>query len=418
MTRTIGWLMVISALLLACVPSTPAAPPPTRSADAATTATRPSASAVLFRDDFSDPGSGWDVAANEQGQIGYDGGSYRLRVAATEFSVWGNPGRSFGDVAIDVEAWRESGPENGELGVICRYADRQNFVYASVSPDGYYGIAERRAGELKMLTGGGRLARAAGVQPGSAVNRLRFICQGDRYTLIVNDAVIDSVTVFGFDTGDVGLLAGTFDTPGLVARFDDLVVSAPPSAEALSGQVLFSDDFSDSTGGWDVASTPNGSTGYGPGGYVIKVTTPNYQLWANPGRSFRDVSVEVTAALTSGPQPNELGVICRYRDADNFMYAAISTSGTYGLYEVKNAKSTLLNQSGRVASSDAIVRGAGANRLTFICRGEVYELRINGVTVETIEHAGFAEGDVGLIAGTFDRGGVEARFSEFVVTQP
>jgi len=180
--------------------------------------------------------------------------------------------------------------------------------------------------------------------------------------------------------------------------------------------VLFSDDFSDPTGGWDVTSTNNGSTGYQPGGYVIKVTAPNYQLWANPGRSFRDVNVEVTAALVSGPQPNELGVICRYRGADNFMYAAISTSGTYGLYEVKDAKSTLLNQSGRVASSDAIK--PGANRLTFSCRGETYELQINGVTAETIERAGFAEGDVGLIAGTFDRGGVEARFSDFVVKQP
>lgn len=417
MTRTIGWLMVIGALLVACVPSTPAAPPPTRSADAATTATRPPAGAVLFRDDFSDPGSGWDVAANEKGQIGYDGGSYRIRVDATEFSVWGNPGRSFGDVAVEVAARRESGPENGELGVICRYVDRQNFVYASLSPDGYYGIAQMRAGDLKMLTGGGRMARAVGLPP-TDVMHLRFICRGDRYTLIVNDVVIDAVTLAGFDAGDVGLLAGTFDRPGLVARFDDLVVSEPPAAEALSGQVLFSDDFSNPTGGWDVTSTNNGSTGYGPGGYVIKVTTPNYQLWANPGRSFRDVSVEVTAALASGPQPNELGVICRYRDADNFMYAAISTSGTYGLYEVKNAKSTLLNRSGRVASSEAIQRGAGANRLTFICRGEVYELRINGVTAETIEHAGFDEGDVGLIAGTFDRGGVEARFSDFVVTQP
>lgn len=415
MKRSIGGWLLIGALLSACVPAAPTALPPTRSADAATTATWLPTGALLFGDDFSDPASGWDVASTDQGQMGYADGSYRLRVAATEFSVWGNPGRSFSDVAIDVEAWRESGPENGELGVICRYVDRLNFVYASVSPDGYYGIAEMRAGELKMLTGGGRLARAAGVHPGSAVNRLRFICQGDRYTLIVNDAVIDSVTVFGFDTGDVGLLAGTFDTPGLVARFDNLTVREPPAANA----VLFTDDFSDPAGGWDVASTPNGSTGYGPGGYVINVTAPNYQLWANPGRSFNDVSVEVTAVLASGPQPNELGVICRYRDADNFMYAAISTSGTYGIYAVKNAQSTLLNKSGRVAPSDAIKPGAGANRLTFICRGETYELQINGVTAERVGRAGdTAAGDVGLIAGTFDRGGVEARFSEFVVKQP
>lgn len=380
-------------------------------------------SAVLFRDDFSDPKSGWDVGTSKDGAVGYDQGEYFITVKTTKYSLWANPGKDFGDVAVGVEGYRVDGPSENEMGVICRYRDVKNFVYATISSDGYYGVIERREGEPTILTGNGKLIKTDAIIQGDAINQFQLICAGDRFTLVVNGQPIDQVTITGFDRGDVGLLAGTFDVGDVTIHFDNFLVTTPievgpivPQTAAVAA--LYQDDFSDPKSGWDSSEGDSGLTDYGAGDYVIRVEKAKWQLWANPNQEFDDVSIEVDAEPTAGPGENEMGVICRYQDTSNFMYAAIGSDGYYGIFEIKDGKTTVLTGDGQLQPSNAIAQGRAVNHIRFVCNGVEFTLAINGQQVASISRNGWTGGDIGVLAGTFDRGGVEIHFDNFVVTAP
>jgi hypothetical protein len=149
---------------------------------------------------------------------------------------------------------------------------------------------------------------------------------------------------------------------------------------------------------------------------VIKVKPDTFWLWGNPYQAVDDVSVEVDAALASGAEDSDMGVICRYQaDNKNFMFAIITADGRYGIYEVKEGTDTLLTGDA-LRSSSAIKTGKVSNHIQFVCKGNEFTLNVNGQSIDSVTNTAFASGDVGLIAGTGDTGNNEVRYDNFVVT--
>jgi hypothetical protein len=68
--------------------------------------------------------------------------------------------------------------------------------------------------------------------------------------------------------------------------------------------------------------------------------------------------------------------------------------------------------------SPAIVPGILPNHLRFDCVGETLTAYVNSQQVAQVQDADHIEGDVGLLAGTFDGPGVEIIFDNFIVTNP
>jgi hypothetical protein len=62
---------------------------------------------------------------------------------------------------------------------------------------------------------------------GAVTNHIRFDCVGSTLTLYVNGFVVDQQTDTDYTTGNVGLLAGTFKTPGTDVLFDNFYVYKP-----------------------------------------------------------------------------------------------------------------------------------------------------------------------------------------------
>ncbi len=190
---------------------------------------------------------------------------------------------------------------------------------------------------------------------------------------------------------------------------------APPSG-AASG-ALFQDDFSNPNSGWDSVRADEGITDYEDGVYRIVVNTPNQDVWANPGKSFTDVHIEVEATKRGGPDDNDFGVICRYQDTDNFYFFIISSDGYYGIGKVQNGAQQLLGAE-NMEQSDAIYQGEASNRIAAECKGDQLTLWVNGTRLFSTQDADFTSGDVGLMAGTFDTPGTDIAFDNFIVTQP
>ncbi|MFZ6030716.1 MAG: hypothetical protein ACOYYS_23670 [Chloroflexota bacterium] len=186
-----------------------------------------SSDSVLFQDDFSSTGSGWDRIDNEDGITDYADGGYRIFVPTADTELWANPGLDFGDVRIEVDALRQAGPEDNDFGVICRYQDVDNFYYLLVTSDGYFGIFKVKDGEASLLGGSESMGTSSKINAGSETNHLRADCVGSTLTLYANGQKLDSQEDSDFATGDVGLIAGTYTEAGTDIWFDNFTVLVP-----------------------------------------------------------------------------------------------------------------------------------------------------------------------------------------------
>ncbi|TLN09546.1 DUF1080 domain-containing protein [bacterium] len=142
------------------------------------------------------------------------------------YYTWANPGKTFGDVRVEVDAWKADGPD-GDAAILCRYQDESNFYLLGITTDGYYGITKLKDGEDTLL-GSDVLESSSLIKTGAGeTNHLRVDCVGDHLTLYVNGQVLADVTDADFTNGDVGLAGGTYDVAGSDMRFDNFVVYRP-----------------------------------------------------------------------------------------------------------------------------------------------------------------------------------------------
>lgn len=181
---------------------------------------------VLFYDDYSDPASGWPKVTSDGGETTYEKGQYRITVNNANYDIWSTAGVSFNDVKIEVDATKQAGPESNRFGIQCRYTDPDNYYFAVISSDGYYGIGKVVDGSQVFLNETGMMVTDK-VYAGSTVNHIRLDCVGTRLSLYINGDYVDAVDDSDFTSGDVGLLVGTFEKKDAQISFDNFVVVSP-----------------------------------------------------------------------------------------------------------------------------------------------------------------------------------------------
>lgn len=186
----------------------------------------------------------------------------------------------------------------------------------------------------------------------------------------------------------------------------------------LPDNILFQDDFSDPTSGWDSVNLPEGITDYSDGVYRIFVNDINTDVWSNPGLKFTDARIEVDAVKVGGSDDNDLGVICRYVDLNNFYFFIISSDGYYGIGKVKDGSIELIGVDS-MQPSEEINQGSRTNHLRADCIGNKLSLYVNDNFLVQYEDADYPAGDVGLIAGTsIAAPGTDVHFDNFKVFKP
>jgi hypothetical protein len=188
-------------------------------------------------------------------------------------------------------------------------------------------------------------------------------------------------------------------------------------ANVPSGTVLFADDFSSPTTGWErIRYGEDGIMDYDSGGYRILVNALQANFWSTPHKDFSDVRLEVDAGKLAGPDENRIGLICR-SDGESYYFFIIGSDGYYGLGLYKDHEATLLGQSAMQSSTD-IQTGAAVNHLRLDCSGNSLTAYANGVLLAQAQDTTLQHGDVGLLAGTFSQAGVDVVFDNFVALKP
>ncbi|NIS79109.1 MAG: hypothetical protein GTO14_02540 [Anaerolineales bacterium] len=184
-----------------------------------------------------------------------------------------------------------------------------------------------------------------------------------------------------------------------------------------SGSVLFQDDFSRLTSGWDRYRDEVYDADYVGDAYRIAVFRPDTEVWSRPHLSLSNVRIEVITTKVSGPDDNLYGVICRYQDAGNFYFFVISSDGYAGIGMHKHGEETLLS-SDTMQPAHVIQRGNSNNLIRASCIDEELSLHVNDTLVASVQASTWNEGDVGLIVGTYSQPAVEIVFDNFSVQKP
>lgn len=180
---------------------------------------------ILFEDDFSSSGSGWDRYEDSEGLTDYSDGTYKIALYTNEMFYWANPYQNFTDVIIEVEAGKVSGGNDMQYGIICRHADIDNWYALVISADGYAAVRKRVQGnELDYIA---EWVQVPSINTGNATNNLRAECIGDRLALYVNGSLAIEATDSVISSGDAGLMAGTFEQSSTEVIFDNFVVINP-----------------------------------------------------------------------------------------------------------------------------------------------------------------------------------------------
>ena len=182
---------------------------------------------IFFKDGFSHPKSGWDRIQKEEYLADYADGVYRIKVNVLYADIWSSSGLSFENVIIEVDATKGGGPDDNSFGIFCRMDEEANgFYYFVISSDGYYGIG-KVAGERSLLLDAEAMQPSEFIRQGYAQNHIQAGCVGDYLSLAVNGIKIAETRDQDYHSGKVGLLAGSFETPGVDIYFDNFLVIKP-----------------------------------------------------------------------------------------------------------------------------------------------------------------------------------------------
>jgi len=113
-------------------------------------------------------------------------------------------------------------------------------------------------------------------------------------------------------------------------------------------------------------------------------------------------------------------VMCRYNETEagshSFYYLVIA-GDTYAAI-IKVVDDEQIEVSARDVQFDEINGGNATNHITASCIGSNLILSANGSQLFAVTDDSLTSGDVGLIATTYEEGGIDVKFDNFVVTEP
>jgi hypothetical protein len=175
------------------------------------------------QDDFSDE-TGWHTEEQDDFVFQFSNGGYLITVNIPNAFVWSIWDREFGDARQEVDGSWDGGPQDGFYGLVCRLQDGQNYYGLVISGNGAYRILKNKEGTMENLAEG---TAPAGIIRANEANRVTADCIGDTLSLYANGSLLAQVEDEDFETGVVGLLAGTRIVTGFTARFDNYALFSP-----------------------------------------------------------------------------------------------------------------------------------------------------------------------------------------------
>jgi len=163
--------------------------------------------------------------------------------------------------------------------------------------------------------------------------------------------------------------------------------------------------------GWMIRETGNNQWGYLNNHYQITVGDPNLRVISVYLVNASGGTIRTSGIINQDQPQTSYGVVCRYKDIDNYFFFEISSDGTYQIGRRLNGEYRLLN--GMQGVINSAINPTGYNEIFVTFFWEEMSLYVNDVLIETVYDNSLLEGYVGLSTTTGEYGGFEVSFEEF-----
>jgi hypothetical protein len=192
------------------------------------------------------------------------------------------------------------------------------------------------------------------------------------------------------------------------------------TAVALDGSeeefiLVYDDDFSDPSSGWDDAFDRYTTKQYGNNKYYVEITTSNLVAWGLANRKVADFRIQVDAAPEEGPNNNGYGILFRFQDRDNFYRFDISGDGFFLLSKFHNGEWVTLVP---WTATSAVNVGHNTNRLAVEAVGSQIRVYANDDLLAEVEDDTLDEGNFGFFASTFSEPNLTVSFDDIILWMP
>ncbi len=175
---------------------------------------------------------------------------------------------------------------------------------------------------------------------------------------------------------------------------------------------LFSDDFSDKSGGWSEISDEEVAKWYEGGEYHVLVKKEgNWSFRSLLDDEYADFVLEVDARAVEGPD-GEYGVIFRQADKDKFYIFKLRMNGRYSISKYLGNKWIILKS---WDTSPYIKEANDTNHLKIVADGGKFTVYVNGRGITSVLDDSFSQGKVGVFAATIEAPNVHVAFDNFKV---
>ncbi len=181
--------------------------------------------------------------------------------------------------------------------------------------------------------------------------------------------------------------------------------------------VLLEDDFSDDRSGWEIVNNVYELKGYSSEGYLISINNKGGRSISTTGLQFNDAIIQVETHKLTGSNDSYLGIVCRYRDNQNYYRFFVTPDGYTGIVRVVDGVSTTLPD-GKMIVNHNVLQSDGKNLLTVSCVGSQLKLMVNSKLALSAEDEQLEQGDVGIFAETGQNGAGSFIFNNFIVSKP
>jgi len=205
----------------------------------------------------------------------------------------------------------------------------------------------------------------------------------------------------------------TEDAPGTyTVSLDGLTATFEVTAVVV---VLFSDDFSTESSGWDVFTYGGDWAAYENGWFHIRDSLAAGTTHSLANRNFTDFIIEVDMKLIAGTDDNWQSVMFRV-NGNSYYSAEISADGWYEMQLWLNGTLHMLVVP---TQSIHILQGQGVvNSVRIECVGSRLSLSVNGHLLAEVTDGSLQSGDIGLEVNALNVTFTEVAFDNLVVYAP
>jgi len=187
----------------------------------------PGGARVLFRDDFTDPNSGWPRQASDPTtrRVGYVNGEYVVaKLPGSGGSPFVTRSERFADFFVELDARLAPPTDDAYLYLDFRRQPNGDHYSFVVDPnDSTFLLARSVGGSFTTLIG---WTAAPAIQPGPARNRLGVRARGPEIVLFVNGQEVGRVRDDTLQEGTLAFGVGSLSDGGAEGYFSNLVVTS------------------------------------------------------------------------------------------------------------------------------------------------------------------------------------------------